>query len=74
MIKYICEDPKKVRERSLDCSQISQTSDIPDDNFTKSLNSLDCFGISFNCLNNLEFKIREMSVSFNETTASQIKG
>ena len=73
MINYICEDPKKVREGSLDCSQINQ-SDIPDDNFTKSLNSLDCFTISCNCLNNLEFKIREMSVSFKETTASQIKG
>ena len=24
------EDPKKVREGSLNCSQISQTSDIPD--------------------------------------------
>ena len=26
----IGKDPKKVREGSLDCSQISQTSDIPD--------------------------------------------
>ena len=29
------EDPKKIRERSLDCSQISQTSDIPYDIFTE---------------------------------------
>ena len=32
------EDPKKVRESSLGCSQTSQTSDIPDDIFTESLN------------------------------------
>ena len=31
------EDPKKVRESSLDCSQINQASDIPDDISTKSL-------------------------------------
>ena len=47
------EDPKKVREGSLDFSQISQTSDIPDDIFTKSLNSADCVAILFNCLKNL---------------------
>ena len=40
------EDPKKVREGSLDCSQISQTSDILDDIFTESLNSPDCVAIS----------------------------
>ena len=68
------EDPKKVREGSLDCSQISQTSDIPDDIFTESLNSPDCVAILFNCLKNLESKIREISVSSKETTASQIKG
>ena len=68
------EDPKKVREGSLDCSQISQTSDIPDDIFTESLNSPDCVAISFNCLKNLESKMREISVSSTETTASQIKG
>ena len=39
------EDPKKVREGSLDCSQISQTSDIPDDIFTESLNTPDCVAI-----------------------------
>ena len=39
------EDPKKVREGSLDCSQISQTSDIPDDMFTESLNTPDCVAI-----------------------------
>ena len=43
------EDPKKNIEGSLDCSQISQTSDIPDDIFTKSLNSADCIAI----LNNI---------------------
>ena len=68
------EDPKKVSEGSLDCSQISQTSEIPDDIFTKSLNSPDCVAILFNCLKNLESKMREISVSFKETTASQING
>ena len=68
------EDPKKVREGSLDCSQISQTSDILDDIFTESLNSPDIVEILFNCLKNLESKMREISVSSKETTASQIKG
>ena len=68
------EDLKKVRERSLECSQKSQTSDIPDDIFTEILNSPDCVAILFNCLKNLESKIREISVSSKETTASQIKG
>ena len=68
------EDPKKVREGSLDCSQISQTSDIPDDIFTKTLNSADCVAILFNCLKNLESKMKEISVFFKKTTASQIKG
>ena len=68
------EDPKKVREGSLDCSQISQTSGIPDDIFTKTLNSPDCVAILFNCLKNLESKMKEISVSYKETTTSQIKG
>ena len=68
------EDPKKVREGSLDCSQISETSDIPDDIFTKSLNSPDWVAILFNCLKNLESKMKEISVSSKETTASPIKG
>ena len=68
------EDPKKVREGSLDCSQISQTSDIPDDIFNDILNSPDCVAILFNCLKNLESKMKEISVSYKETTTSQIKG
>ena len=52
------EDPKKVGEGSLDCSQINQTSDIPDDIFTKSLNSPDYVGILFSCLKNLESNLR----------------
>ena len=68
------EDPKKVREQSLEFSQISQTSDIPDDIFTKSLKSPDCAAILFNCLKNLESKTKEISVSSKETTTSQIKG
>ena len=53
------EDPKKVREGSLDCSQISQTSDIPDDIFNDILNSPDCVAILFNCLKNVESKMKE---------------
>ena len=69
----IGKDPKKVREGNLDCSQISQTSDMPDDIFTESLNSPDCAAILSNCLKNLESKMREISVSSKETAASQIK-
>ena len=54
------EDQKKVREGSLDCSQISQTSDIPDDIFTESLNSPDCAAILFNFLKKLESKMKEI--------------
>ena len=36
------KDPKKIKEGSLDCSQLSQTSDIPDDIFTESLTLLCC--------------------------------
>ena len=68
------EDPKKVREGSLDCSQISQTSDIPDDIFTESLNFPDYVAILFNCLKNLESKMKDISVSSKKKTASQIKG
>ena len=64
----------KVREGSLDCSKISQTSDTLDDIFTKSLSSPGCVAILFNCLKNLESKMREISVSSKETIASQIKG
>ena len=68
------EDRKKVREGSLDCNQISQTSDIPDDVLTKRLNCPDCVAILFNSLKNLESKMREILVSSKETTAYQIKG
>ena len=66
--------PKKIREGSLDCSQICQTSDIPDDIFTESLNSSDCVAILLNCLKNLGCTMKEILLSSNETTASQIKG
>ena len=59
----IGEHPKKVREGSLVCSRISQTSDSPD-----------CVAILFNFLKNLESKMKEIQVSSKETTASQIKG
>ena len=36
--------------------------------------NLDCVAILFNCLKNLESKMKEISVSSKETTASQIKG
>ena len=68
------EDPKKVGEGSLQCSQISQASYISDDIFTESLNSPDCVAILFNCLKNMESKMREISVSSKGTTATQIKG
>ena len=68
------EDPNKFREGSLDCSKISQTSDIPDDIFVESLNSADCLAILFDCLKNLESKMKEIMVSSKETAASQIKG
>ena len=68
------ENPQKVRKGSLDGSQISQTSDILDDIFTKSLNSSNSVAVLFKCLRNLKFKMREKSVSFKETTASQTKG
>ena len=68
------EHPKKIREGNLDYIQISQTSHIPDDLFTESLNSPDCVAILFNCLKNLECKIRETLISSKEITASQIKG
>ena len=64
------EDPKKVGEGSLQCSQIIQASYISDDIFTESLNSPDCVAILFNCLKNLESKMREISVSSKETIAS----
>ena len=67
------EDPKKVGEGSLQCSQIIQASYISDDIFTESLNSPDCVAILFNCLKNLESKMKEITVSSKETTASQIK-
>ena len=68
------KDPNKFRERSLDRSKISQTSDIPDDIFTESLNSPHCLPILFDCLKNLESKMKEITVSSKETATSQIKG
>ena len=66
------EDPKKIRESSLYCSQISQKSEKPDDLFTESLNFPDCVAILFNCLENPECKMREILVSSKGATASQI--
>ena len=68
------EDPKKVKEGSLDCIQVTQTSDTPDDIFTENLNSPSCVAVLFNCLKNLKSGTREISVSSKETTASQVKG
>ena len=68
------EDPKKFKEGILDCSQISQTSEISDDIFTERLNYSDCVAILFKCLKNLASKMREISVSFKETTTNPIKG
>ena len=52
------ENPKKIREVCLECSQINPTSDILDVIFTENLNSHDCVIILFNCLKNLECKMR----------------
>ena len=68
------EDPKKIREGSLDCSQVSQKSDKPDDLFTESLIFPDCVAILFNSLENPECKMREILVSSKEARASQING
>ena len=69
------KDPKKFREERRDCNQINQTSNILNNIFTKSLNSPDnSAAILFNCLKNLEGKIMEISGSFKETKATQIKG
>ena len=65
------EDPKKVSEGNLDCSQISQTSDIPDGIFTESLNSPGCDAILFNCLKNLVSKMKEIPVSSKERNNSK---
>ena len=65
------EDPKKVDEGSLDCSQISQTSDIPDGIFTERLNSPGSVAILFNCLKNLESKMKEIPVSSKERNNSK---
>lgn len=55
--------PKKIRKGSLDNSQTSEASNIRDDIFTESLNSLDCVVILFNCQKNIKCKMREMLFS-----------
>ena len=40
--------PKKIREKILECIQISQISYIQGNIFSKILNSLDCVGVLFN--------------------------
>ena len=58
---------------SIGCSQISQTSNIPDYIFFESLNSPDCVAVLFTCLKNLECKMMETLVPSKEITARQIK-
>ena len=68
------EDAKKIRDGSLNSSQISQTSDIPDQVFAGSLESPECVTNLFNCIKNVEKQIKEIFVSTNETKDIQIKG
>ena len=58
---------------SIGCSQISQTSNIPDYIFFESLNSPDWVAVLFNCLKNLESKMMETLVPSKKITARQIK-
>ena len=57
------EDQKQIKEVNLNCTKISETSDIPDDIFTESLNSNDFIVILFSCLKILESKIRKIPAS-----------
>ena len=69
------KDLKNFREKCRDCNQINQTSKIPNNIFTESLNSPEkTAAILFNCLKNLKGKIMEISASSKETKATQIKG
>ena len=64
----IGDDPKKIRDGSLD------DSNNPDDVFTEGLSSPDCVKILYNCIKNVENQIHGIHSKTEETKMSQIKG
>ena len=62
------DDPKKIRDGSLD------DSNNPDDIFTEGLSSPDCVKILYNCIKNVENQIHGIHSKTEETKMSQIKG
>ena len=62
------DDPKKIRDSSLD------DSNNPDDVFTEGLSSPDCVKILFNCIKNVENQIHSIHSKTEEIKISQIKG
>ena len=62
------DDPKKIRDSSLD------DSNNPDDVFTEGLSSPDCVKILYNCIKNVEKQIHDIHSKTEETKTSQIKG
>ena len=62
------DDPKKIRDGSLD------DSNNPDDVFTEGLSSPDCAKILYNCIKNVENHLLAIHSKTEETKMSQIKG
>ena len=62
------EEPKKVREGSLNDSNVSL-----DDVFTEGLKSTDCLHVLVNCMKNIEAKIKEICDMNQVTQVNQIK-
>lgn len=67
------DDPKRVRESSLDRS-IADVEKECGDVFAEGLKSEDCVVILYHCMQNLEKKMKEMCVLTEASQASQIKG
>ena len=65
-----CEDPKKMKE---DKSSTGSLIDMADDVFAESLKSPECIEILFNCLRNVEKKIKDIYIA-HSTQDHQIKG
>ena len=63
------EEPKKVREGSLNDSSVSL-----DDAFTEGIKSTECLHILVNCMKNIEAKIKEVCEINQATQDNQIKG
>ena len=62
------EEPKKVREGSLNDSNVSL-----DDVFTEGLKSTECLHVLVNCMKNIEAKIKEICDMNQVTQVNQIK-